>query len=268
MELHEMRKSTLAFAMAALLAAGACASPEVLVTVEIDVPNPEGEGMVTRAIADLEVRLIPFDRDVVFDSMQSAYDVPEPEVPQELLDARERVRGAQEEWQNAERRWNTIRDTLQTLVTAMEQYSRGEARYVALYREYGEFEGQLGNVTRQMERAFENFTALQGGTIRQADSIRILQDNWADEAFAGIGELFIAKQRESGLNFATDTTDANGIARSFHVNAKLKPGAYWVTARYELTYTELYWNVEITVEAGDPIQVTLTRANAEERLKL
>jgi len=263
-----MRKSNLPLAMAALLAAGACASPEVVVTVEMDVANPDGEGMVTRPLGELEVQMLPFDRDAVFDSMQSAYGTPEPEVPQELLDAREQVRIAQEEWQDSERRWNTIRDTLQKITTAMEGFSRGESRYVALYREYGDFDSQLGSVTRQMDRAFEHFTELQGGTIRQADSIRILQDGWADEAFNGIGEVFSMKQSASGLPIAVDTTDASGIARNFHVNAKLKPGEYWVHARYELTYTELYWNEKVTVVAGEPVQVHLTRANAQERLKL
>ena len=263
-----MRKSTFSFAMAAMLAVGACASPEVVVTVEIDVANPDGEGTISRAIDNLEVRLVPYDRDAVFDSMQAAFGTPEPQVPQELLDAREEVRVAQEEWQDTERRWNVIRDTLQQITAAMEGFSRGEARYVALFREFGDFEGQLGSVERQMNRAFENFTDLQGGTIRQADSIRILQDNWADEAFAGVGEIFSVRARELGLNTSADTTDANGIARDFHVNAKLKPGEYWVTARFEFTYTELYWNVPITVVAGEPVQVRLTRENAEERLKL
>jgi len=263
-----MRKSTLSFAVAAILALGACASPEVVVTVEIDVASPDGEGTVIRALDNLQVRLLPYDRDAIFDSVQAAYGTPEPEVPQELLDARDGVRVAQEEWQESERRWNTIRDTLVQITAAMEGYSRGESRYVALFREFQDFDGQLGSVERQMNRAFENFTSLQGGTIRQADSIRILQDNWADEAFADVDLIFVEKQRESGLPAAADTTDASGVARNFHVNAKLKPGQYWVTARYELTYTELYWNVPLTVEVGEPVQLRLTRDNAEERLKL
>lgn len=263
-----MRKSTLTLALATLLAAGACASPEVVVTVERNVPDPDGEGMVTRPLADVEVQLLPFDRDAVFDSMAAAFGTPEPEIPQELLDAREQVRLAQAEWQAAENRWNTLRDTLQKITEAMDQYSRGEARYVALFREWQDFDTELGQVERQMNRAFERFNDLQTGTIRQADSVRILQDNWADEAFANVGEVFLAKQRESGLNIAVDTTDSNGIAREFHINAKLKPGRYWVYARYPLTYTELYWNVPIDVVAGEPVQVRLNEENAEERIIL
>jgi hypothetical protein len=41
-----------------------------------------------------------------------------------------------------------------------------------------------------------------------------------------------------------------------------------VYARYELAYTELYWNVPIEVTGGEPTTVVLTRANADERIKL
>ncbi|HSM60590.1 MAG TPA: hypothetical protein VK849_07310 [Longimicrobiales bacterium] len=60
-----------------------------------------------------------------------------------------------------------------------------------------------------------------------------------------------------------DTTDASGVA-SFEV----KPGRYWVHARYDLPYTELYWNVQVDIERGDPTQVRLDPSNAEERIKL
>ena len=61
-----------------------------------------------------------------------------------------------------------------------------------------------------------------------------------------------------------DTTDASGIADGFEAKA----GDYWVTARYELSYTELYWNILITVVRGEPEQVRLTRDNATSRPKL
>ena len=81
----------------------------------------------------------------------------------------------------------------------------------------------------------------------------------------GAERVFLAKRQASGLDEATDTTDAMGVART---HLQVKPGQYWVYARYELVYTELYWNVMITVERGEPIQVRLTRENADERIKL
>jgi len=260
-----MRRRTLPFAMGLLLAAAACGPAEVVVTMEIETQNPEGEGMRTRVLPAIEVQLLPYDRDQVFDSLTRAFPTPEPEIPSELIAARAQVQQAQQEWDVAQRRWNTLRDTLQTITGAMEQFSRGEARYVALFREWQDFDAELGRVERQMNAAFDRFDNLQRATIRTSDSVRILQDNWADEAYAGVGQIFLAKQRASGLTIAVDTTDANGVARR---NFRVKPGQYWVHARYDLPYTELYWNVPITVERGEPIVVQLNMANVLERPKL
>lgn len=260
-----MRRRTLPFAMGLLLAVAACGPGEVVVTMEIETPNPEGEGTRTTALSDVEVQLLPYDRDVIFDSLTQAFGTPEPEIPPELEAAREEVQAAQAEWDEHQRRWNTLRDTLQTLSTAMDQFSRGEARYVALFREWQDFDSELGQVEAQMNAAFDRFDSLQRGTIRASDSIRVLQDNWADEAYQGVGDIFLAKQRETGLDIAVDTTDANGVARG---NLDVKPGQYWVHARYDLPYTELYWNVPIMVERGEPVLIELNRSNAEERPKL
>jgi len=259
-----MRRS-LPFAVGLLLAAAACGPAEVVVTMEIDVPNPDGEGMVTRQLSDIEVQLIPFDRDAVFDSLTQAYGTPEPDVPEALIQQREGVQAAQEQWDAANRRWATIRDTLQKLNDAMEQFSRGEARYVALFREWQEWDSQYEAAERAQQRTFAVFDSLQRGTIRASDSVRILQENWADDAFADVGTVFALKERESGLDWAVDTTDASGVARG---NLQVKPGTYWVYARYEMAYTEMYWNVMITVERGEPMTVRLTEENANERIKL
>ncbi len=258
-------RRTLPFALSLMLAVAACGPAEVVVTMEIDVPNPDGEGRMNISLSDIEVQLIPFDRDAVFDSMTAAYGTPEPPVPPELIERRNQVQVAQQEWDAANRRWATIRDTLQKLNTALEGFSRGEARYVALFREWQDWDQQLGRAEAEVERTFAAFDSMQQGTIRASDSVRILQDNWADDAYADIGTVFTNKQRMTGLDWVMDTTDANGVARG---GLLVKPGQYWVYARYEMAYTELYWNVPITVEGGEPMTVQLTRANAQERIKL
>ena len=257
-------KRTLPFAMALLLATAACGPAELVVTMEVEMPDPNEAGaMATTTLSDLEVQLIPFDRDQVFDSLEQAYAEPEPTIPEDLIEAREAVQAAQQRWRQAETRWNNLRDTLNTLSESMEQYSRGEAAYVAMFREFQELDSQLGGVEREMNQAFEEFNELQRGTIQRSDSMRIERDNWADEAFADIGEVFQAKQRASGLQVAVDTTDAQGIVR-----IQAAPGQYWIYARYELPYAELYWNVPVTLERGEPTQIVLTRENAQERTSL
>jgi hypothetical protein len=42
-------------------------------------------------------------------------------------------------------------------------------------------------------------------------------------------------------------------------------GTWWVHARHELPFTELYWNIQIDVQRGEPVQITLNRANAQVR---
>lgn len=258
-------RRTLPFALTLLLAAAACGPAEVVVTMEIDVPNPDGDGTIVQSLSDIEVQLIPFDRDEVFDSLTNAYGTPEPPIPQELIEQREAVQAANAEWQQATTRWQTIRDTLQALNEAMEPLARGESQYVVLFREWQDWDGQLGAAERAMNASFETFDELQRGTIRASDSIRILQDTWADDAFDGVGDVFANRADMSGLDWAVDTTDASGIARN---NLLVRPGRYWVHARYELAYTELYWNVPIEVTGEEPLTVVLNRANAQERIKL
>jgi len=49
---------------------------------------------------------------------------------------------------------------------------------------------------------------------------------------------------------------------------RVKPGQYWLLARYDLPYTELYWNLPIDVQRGERLEIRLDRAKAEERIKL
>lgn len=261
-----MRTRTLPFAMGLLLAVTACGPAHVVVTMQQTVTNPNGTGTVERPIPNAVVQLLPFNRDLVFDSLAKAYSTPEPPIPQDLLTARDSVRVAQQRWQANTARWNTLRDTLQKITNTMKKYSRGEARYIALYKQYEDFDTEYQKVDRAMKSSFKEFDTLQKATIHESDSIRAVRNNWANDAFAKVDSIFSAKIQASGLQAYEDTTDANGIAGPKHFN--VAPGKYWVTARFELPYTELYWNVPVEVKRGKPTQVKLDNANAKERVKL
>lgn len=261
-----MRRRNLPFAMGLLLAAAACGPAQVVVTVEQTVNNPDGSGAMTQPLSGVEVKLVPYDRDQVFDSLEQAFPTKQPAVPQDLLDARQQVQQAQETWQTATNRWNTLRDTLQKINEAMKKYSRGEAQYVIMYKDFQAFDSELGRVEKQMNDSFKRFDSLQKGTLHESDSVRIVREDWADSAFGDVDLVMEAKLRASGLQEATDTTDANGVAAGMQF--KVKPGKYWVTARFALPYSELYWNVPIEVKRGEPNEIKLTRENATERIKL
>jgi len=240
----------------------ACGPTQVVVTAEIGSTNPS-QGAESRALGDLEIRMFPYDRDLIFDSLTGAASVPEPAIPDSVLDAQSEVATAQQAWRDTEARWNVLRDTLQTLTEELDQLSRGQAQYRVLFRDFQDLDNEYVGVERQRDAAFENFTSLQAASVAAAEEIRVLREQWADEAFSDVDIVMSDHQRASGLDVLYDTTDASGMA-VFEANA----GDYWVTARYELPYTELYWNVPITVVGGEPAQIRLTRENAAARPKL
>ena len=242
----------------------ACGSGQAVISAELDVPDPDNEGQtIVRPLSGLEVRLYPFDRDVVFDSLTAAASSPEPEIPDSLIQARARVAELQGEWQTARNEWQTLRDNLQRISSELEGLNRAEARYVQLFNEFRDMEGRVGAAERRSEAAFEAFDELQRSIIAQSDEIRITRENWADEAFADVGLVFDARVTMAGREILYDTTSADGIA-TFEV----PPGQWWVFARYDLPFDELYWNVPLTVEGSEPATLTLLRSNATLRPNL
>ncbi len=256
-----MKSRWLFLTLVGSLVVAGCGPGQVAVTAEIDVPDPETEGAtMTRPIADLEVQLIPFDRDAVFDSLEAAYPTPEPDIPEDLLAAQQEIEAAEAEWQNAEATWGAGRDRLLALTEEMEPLNPAEARYAVLFQEFQDWDRRVAAAERTKDRAFQRFTQLQEGYIQRRDSMRIVRERWADEAFADVLDVFAAKVQEARRDYVVDTTDAQGYAL-----IEVPPGDWWVYAYYEKAYSELYWNLPITVERGDPLQVRLNAGTAVER---
>jgi hypothetical protein len=255
-----MRRSWLAFVLLVSLALTACGPSQVVVTAELEVEDPETGEMTSNPIADLEVELLPFDRDQILDSLEAAFGEPEPALPDDFLEAQDSIQAAQEEWRAAEAEWATLRDRAQSITEEMEPLARGEAAYVALYREFEDVEERLTRVEREKNRLFERFTELQEGFMQRADSLRLVRDQWADEAFADAFDVFATKIEETGKEIVVDTTGAEGM-----VTVDVEPGEWWVHARHELPFELLYWNLPVTVARGEPATVFLTRETAEIR---
>lgn len=261
-----MRRSILSFVASSALVLAACTPSEVVVTAEIEVPDPTvGEDATrTMALENVVVELIPFDRDQIFDSLTAAAATPEPEIPPELLAAQEAIAEARTEWQNLEARWSTLRDTLQTLSETLDAMDPSAGRYTALFNEFRTLERQYEQADARRQAAFQRFDSLTQANLEQTQQVRIQRQNWEDEAFADVGEVWDAYLRSSGRKVYADTTTADGIARF----TGMKEGDWWVHARYETPNAELYWNVPIQVPGGETVQLRLDRASAEERPKL
>lgn len=256
-----MRRTTLAAAAAASVLLTACGGADLVVEATIEQETAEGTTEAV-ALSGQEVHILPFDRDVVFDSLSDAYGEPEPPIPDSILQLQSAIAEAQDEWQTAESRWNTVRDSLRQLSESMEGLSPASGEYRLLFQDFNDLEGQVGQLERRSEAAFERFTGLQARFAASAEEVRLLRENWGDEAFKDVDAAFEAKLEESGRDMVVDTTNAAGIVR-----VKVPAGEWWVHSRYELPFSELYWNVAVTVE-GDSTRIQLTRDNAQVRPKL
>jgi hypothetical protein len=237
----------------------ACGGSEVAIQARLEAEQ-EAPAIVLR---DLPVRLLPYDRDALFDSLQAAYPTPQPEIPEELLQLESQISDAQAAWQNAEERWITVRDSLQRLSNAMRGMNQRSGEYLLMYRDFQALEGQESALKRQQDQAFSRFTELQSRYTTQADEIRVARENWADEAYAPIDSIIRARLREMRREEVWDTLGSEGTGR-----VSVPAGRWWVHAVYALPYYELYWNVPVEVPRGEQVEVQLTRQNAMVRPRL
>jgi hypothetical protein len=241
------------------LGLAACGQPEVVVQAALPEEGAEGPA----ALADLPVRLLPYDRDAIFDSLEAAAAEPEPQVPADILEQQEQVQVAQTRWRQAEERWNVVRDSLRTLSEGLQRMGQQGLRTTPQYRQaferFGRLEGEEQAVKQRMEAAFAEFDQLQRATLARADSVRVIREAWAERAFADFPQIVEARLQAQGVEELADTTNANGVAV-----INVPEGRWWVYARYTLPYEELYWNLPVEV-TGDSTLVQLTPANAERR---
>lgn len=233
---------------------GACGGGQVTVQAQLD-------GDEAQPLSDLEVWLVPFDRDAVFDSLVIAYGEPEPEIPDSLIQLQDRVIAAQRAWQAANNEWNAVRDSLRQISNEMEGLSRASGDYIALFREFSNLEPRESSLSDAAERSFREFTDLQSQLTSQSQEIRIRRQNWADEAFAPVDSVFEVRLESLGREVLSDTTNAAGVAFF-----SAPSGRWWVHARHELPFLELYWNEPVEV-GGEPATVILNNETAEVRQK-
>ncbi|MEX0890554.1 MAG: hypothetical protein WEB88_00185 [Gemmatimonadota bacterium] len=252
-----MKRLLVTCAVAAPMALAACGGGEVVVQAQLD--NRAGE---TRAMADLPIRALPFDRDEIFDSLALAYGTPEPAIPPEFDALQDSIAEAQATYQDANARWGAARDSLATLDERMKGMDRSSGAYVVAYGQFSDQERVERTAEQQRDGAFARYESQLGRFTEQQTELQIQRQLWRDEAYANIDDVIDMRLDELGRDIHADTTSENGVARF-----TLPPGEWWIQAWHELPFSELYWNVPVQVERSDPIQVILNRANAVDRPK-
>jgi hypothetical protein len=238
-----------------------CGQPKLV--VEAVLVDSAGERTV---LTDLPVRLLPYNRGAIFDSLRAAFGTPEPAIPADVLANLRRAQEARAAWREAERRWTGLRDSVQVVQEQLQRAESANQRESAGYAESSALRGRLIVAEREADgrrqAAFMAFGQARREMGPRADSIRLERERWATAAYAAFGEVAATKLRESGRAEIADTTDAQGIAR-----LSAPEGEWWLYGRYALPYEELYWNLPIRVE-GDSASVRIDQGNAEVRAAL
>ena len=191
-----MRRSTgFGLGLIATLALTACGSGQIEIVVEL-----EGEdGGDARLLEDVEVRLLPFDRDRVFDSLTAVAPMPEPVVPEELMAARDDIAEAQRAWTEADSRLAFLRDTISKLNTQLQGLNPAMNAYRELFRQVDPMFNEAERLEGTVESLFQTFDGLQKANLEQLRAIEIERENWADQAFRDVPDVFAALTDMSGL---------------------------------------------------------------------
>lgn len=253
-----MRTKTVSVAAALLLAVvlAACGGGEV--AVRVADTGPEGE---LQPQEDVPVMFLPYDRDSIFEALERQADSPRPEIPDTLRALYSEIIDRQERWRSLERRWQQWRDSLKTISERMEGLNEASDRYKRLYDAFTSLEPRVQALDRKKTGAFESFESLQTRVLNFADSIQALRKSWAETAYEGYVQITDSIEEARGREAIGDTTNADGW-----VNVTLPDGQWWVYARIQRPFEEVYWNVPIVPARTDTL--VLTPDTAEVRLAL
>jgi hypothetical protein len=189
---------------------------------------------------------------------------PEPEIPADLMVLQDSIAGAGAVDALRRRAGALPRQPARTCQRAWTRLSRASGQYVvACSTSSMRWKRRSRDGQRQMNQAFDRFQGPAGPVRARAQETRLAREQWADAAYNDVERIIAARLRElrrrSGGHAGRERHRAAARARAWPVVGH---------ARYDLPFEELYWNIPITVERGEPAQVQLTRQTAEVRPKL
>lgn len=243
------------FLVAFPLLQAACSEPEVVVQAEL---TQEGAA-APEPVADIPVRLLPYDRDALIDSLTSAARQPEPQIPPNLAQQRDTLRQLQEAWRQTGARLQAIEDTVRTLTV---QVRPGQDAVAERERKQRQAE-RLGQARSEVKQRLDSLQAriaiLSRANQQRMDSVRVARRQWSQTAMKDFDKLVERRLTAAGRGEVVDTTGRAGTA-----TFRVEEGRWWVYARYALPTEELYWNFPVEV-TGDRTLVQLTEQNAKRR---
>jgi hypothetical protein len=208
----------------------------------------------------IEITLLPYNRDSIFDALTRRAPRPRPEIPADLLALRDSLDELRRLWTEAESQWNAVRDELQRLGEQMGRMNRASREYAQAFARFTELERRYRALEQAKDAAFRRYDELQKRYATRADSVKIARFNWEEEAFAEYVTITDSLLERLGRQIYVDTTAGGGWA-SFKVPA----GRWYVYTTYELPFRELYFNIPVEIRAGRTDTLILTPDTAEVR---
>jgi hypothetical protein len=237
--------------LAVPLLLAACGEPEVTVVAEL----PQAGSTTREPVSDLPVRLVPYDRDAIIDSLTAKAGIPEPKLPPALQLQRDSLASVQAEWRAENARLLAIQDTIPTLTVRVGSDPAERERKV---RQAQRLDQEQREVKQRIEALQARISARSRAIRAIVDSVRTERERWSAKVLKDFDAIAQARM-SGGRTGAVDTTGRAGSA-VLHV----EEGRWWVTARYTLPDVELYWNFPVEV-TSDQTQVILNEKNAERR---
>jgi hypothetical protein len=240
--------------LAALVAFSACSrSTQLAVRAVSEAADGEVAGQ-----PQLIIRMLPYDRDSIFELLAAQASEPEPQPPADLIELRDSVSAARTRWTEAETQWSESRAELLALRERMQAMDRSSTAYARAFLRFEDLDEQVRRLERLKDRYFTRFDELQGAYGARADSLNAVLMAWGDMAFDAYDDIVDSLTEMLGEELV-DTTTVDGWAHFL-----VPRGTWWIHTRTELVFDELYWNLPYQ-SAGGADTLELSNSNAEVR---
>lgn len=166
-------------------------------------------------------------------------------------------------YEEINRPWLALRDTVRALADSLIERDRAEPGYAADYERFRALYARLAQRAAERDRALRDVNGdhldLARRAATAADSLRA----WEYQAYAGYPDAAAAAVVRSGRSVVEGTTDRHGA-----LTLQVQPGRWWLVARTPdpaNPFLEYYWNVSVTATRVVPVRLPLSSNNAAKR---
>ena len=229
----------LAASLVVLAGLTACERPRE-VAVRVSIPGPDS---VETPVTGVGLVALPYDRDSVLADLTAKAASPRPDTM--ALDSLfAAFRGPFVAYTAAVQRAGGLRDSLETLQSALDSMPRNTPEYRERYAGFSRLDDSLAAARKVVERARQDLDRARRTFAERGDPLRARIRHWEDSTYRGYDSITRALAARRRQDPRTDTTGADGWA-----GFTLPPGEWWIYGRsWDASdpNAEWYWNLPVT----------------------